>query len=83
MILLTTQHPLQFKQPDDPHSPYNLHRKPTNTTYYNANISLNYTATPGTEAIDTCWYNLNGTNNTLASCLNITLNLADGVYYVM
>ncbi len=52
-------------------SPYN------NNIFYTSpnNINLNYTVTSPTGLlIDSCWYNLNGTNITLPSCSDTTIN---------
>ena len=50
---------------------------PTNSTYTTNSISLNFTSNDTN--IDTCWYNINNTNNiTLSSCNNTTFTANQG-----
>lgn len=42
---------------------------PTNSTYETLDVYLNFSAYAG-GPLDTCWYEINGTNHTLANCHN-------------
>lgn len=47
------------------------------SVHSSSSIDFNYTS----ENADSCWYNINdGNNNTIASCLNMTLSLSNGYY---
>lgn len=53
---------------------------PSGTYDYFANgqsVALNYSATDN-GVVDTCWYNYNGTNQTIGSCANTTITLSNG-----
>jgi hypothetical protein len=50
---------------------------PTNTTYTSRTVNLRFVASD-TGQVDSCWYKLNGVNNSLPGCANTTLTAATG-----
>ena len=54
---------------------------PGNNSNFTSSVALNYTATDDI-ALGSCWYDLNGTNTTIANCGNTTLTLNHGSYYI-
>ncbi len=50
---------------------------PSSTTYDSVSVSLSFEVGDNV-GIDTCWYNLNGINNTLSDCSNTTMNASIG-----
>jgi photosystem II stability/assembly factor-like uncharacterized protein len=55
---------------------------PENTSYtYQTSFDLNFSSSDSDGNLDSCWYSLNGGNNSsLAGCNNISLSLSSGSY---
>ena len=60
-------------------------QSPENITYGVTSVDLNYTVSDSSSGVDSCWYSLDGGNNTtLENCTNTTLwNLTEGYHLVI